>query len=62
MTELDPGALFLISIEFMTWQRTWYLSGFRMRNSFEAMPHELEEATLVDGCSTFTAPRRVPRG
>ena len=29
---------------------------FMMRNAFEAIPRELEEAALVDGCSTL---RRV---
>jgi multiple sugar transport system permease protein len=28
---------------------------FMMRNSFEAVPRELEEAALVDGCSDFRA-------
>ena len=28
---------------------------FMMRNSFEAVPRELEEAALVDGCTTFSA-------
>jgi multiple sugar transport system permease protein len=32
---------------------------FMMRNSFEAVPHEIEEAALVDGCSSFTALLRV---
>jgi multiple sugar transport system permease protein len=32
---------------------------FMMRNSFEAIPRELEEAALVDGCTTFSALRRV---
>jgi multiple sugar transport system permease protein len=32
---------------------------FMMRNSFEAVPRELEEAALVDGCSTFSALRRI---
>ncbi|MFG2000647.1 carbohydrate ABC transporter permease [Spirillospora sp. NPDC048911] len=32
---------------------------FMMRNSFEAVPKELEEAALVDGCTTFTALLRV---
>jgi multiple sugar transport system permease protein len=32
---------------------------FMMRNSFEAVPRELEEAALVDGCTTFTALRRI---
>jgi multiple sugar transport system permease protein len=32
---------------------------FMMRNSFEAIPRELEEAALVDGCGTFRAFSRV---
>lgn len=32
---------------------------FMMRNSFEALPRELEEAALVDGCTTFSALRRI---
>jgi multiple sugar transport system permease protein len=32
---------------------------FMMRNSFEALPRELEEAALVDGCTTFAALRRI---
>ena len=32
---------------------------FMMRNSFESVPRELEEAALVDGCSSFGAMRHV---
>jgi multiple sugar transport system permease protein len=32
---------------------------FMMRNSFESVPIELEEAALIDGCSTGQALRRV---
>ena len=32
---------------------------FMMRNSFESVPRELEEAALVDGCSDFGAMWRV---
>lgn len=32
---------------------------FMMRNAFEALPKELEEAALLDGCSGFGALRRV---
>ncbi|HEX6351563.1 carbohydrate ABC transporter permease [Actinophytocola sp.] len=32
---------------------------FMMRNSFEAIPKELEESALVDGCTTFTALTRI---
>lgn len=34
-------------------------SVFMMRISFEAVPRELEEAALVDGCTSFTALLRV---
>jgi multiple sugar transport system permease protein len=32
---------------------------FMMRNSFDAIPRELDEAALVDGCSSFQAMRMV---
>jgi multiple sugar transport system permease protein len=32
---------------------------FMMRNAFEALPRELEEAALVDGCNSFGALRRI---
>jgi multiple sugar transport system permease protein len=32
---------------------------FMMRNAFEALPRELEEAALVDGCSSFGALVRI---
>lgn len=32
---------------------------FMMRNSFEAIPRELEESALVDGCNSFTALTRI---
>lgn len=32
---------------------------FMMRNAFEALPKELEEAALLDGCSSLGALRRV---
>ncbi|GHJ44306.1 sugar ABC transporter permease [Catellatospora sp. TT07R-123] len=32
---------------------------FMMRNSFEAVPRELEESAQVDGCTTFTALLRI---
>ncbi|MEQ6899177.1 carbohydrate ABC transporter permease [Microbacterium sp. KR10-403] len=34
-------------------------STFMMRISFESIPRELDEAAMVDGCSTFGALRRV---
>jgi multiple sugar transport system permease protein len=32
---------------------------FMMRNAFESLPKELEEAAMVDGCSSFGALRRI---
>jgi multiple sugar transport system permease protein len=32
---------------------------FMMRNSFEAVPRELEESAQVDGCTSFTALTRI---
>jgi multiple sugar transport system permease protein len=46
-----------LSLVFIMFQLPFAL--FMMRNSFEAVPRELEEAALVDGCSTFAAWRRV---
>jgi multiple sugar transport system permease protein len=46
-----------LSLVFIMFQLPFAL--FMMRNSFEAVPRELEEAALVDGCSTLTALRRV---
>lgn len=46
-----------LSLVFVMFQLPFAL--FMMRNAFEAVPRELEEAALVDGCSTFTALRRV---
>ena len=34
-------------------------SVFMMRNAFESLPRELEEAALVDGCGTFAALVRI---
>ncbi len=34
-------------------------SVFMMRNAFESLPRELEEAALVDGCGTFGALTRI---
>lgn len=34
-------------------------SMFMMRISFESVPRELDEAALVDGCTSFSALRRV---
>jgi len=32
---------------------------FMMRNAFDSVPQEIEEAALVDGCGAFGAMRRV---
>lgn len=32
---------------------------FMMRNAFEALPRELEEAAMLDGCNSFTALGRI---
>ena len=32
---------------------------FMMRNAFESLPRELEEAAMVDGCNSFGALRRI---
>jgi multiple sugar transport system permease protein len=32
---------------------------FMMRNAFEAIPKELEESALIDGCTTFGALTRI---
>ena len=34
-------------------------SVYLMRNSFEAVPRELEEAAVIDGCSSFVSFRRI---
>jgi multiple sugar transport system permease protein len=34
-------------------------SVFMMRNAFESLPRELEEAALIDGCGTFAALTRI---
>ena len=34
-------------------------SVYLMRNSFEAIPRELEEAAVIDGCSSFVSFRRI---
>jgi multiple sugar transport system permease protein len=46
-----------LSLVFVMFQLPFAL--FMMRNSFEAVPRELEEAALVDGCTTLAALRRV---
>ena len=34
-------------------------SVYLMRNAFESVPRELEEAAVIDGCSTFVSFRRI---
>ncbi|MEV5501167.1 carbohydrate ABC transporter permease [Nonomuraea fuscirosea] len=46
-----------LSLVFVMFQLPFAL--FMMRNAFEALPRELEEAALVDGCGTFRAFSRV---
>jgi multiple sugar transport system permease protein len=46
-----------LSLVFVMFQLPFAI--FMMRNSFEAAPRELEEAALVDGCTTFSALRRI---
>ncbi|GAA2881334.1 carbohydrate ABC transporter permease [Nonomuraea rubra] len=46
-----------LSLVFVMFQLPFAL--FMMRNAFEALPRELEEAALVDGCGTFRAFWRI---
>ncbi|GAA3022656.1 carbohydrate ABC transporter permease [Streptosporangium longisporum] len=46
-----------LSLVFVMFQLPFAL--FMMRNAFEAIPRELEEAALVDGCGTFRAFWRI---
>ncbi|MCK2213472.1 carbohydrate ABC transporter permease [Actinomadura sp. ATCC 31491] len=46
-----------LSLVFVMFQLPFAL--FMMRNAFEALPRELEEAALVDGCGTFLAFTRI---
>ncbi|MET8863469.1 carbohydrate ABC transporter permease [Nonomuraea sp. NPDC004580] len=46
-----------LSLVFVMFQLPFAL--FMMRNAFEALPRELEEAALVDGCGTFRAFARI---
>jgi multiple sugar transport system permease protein len=46
-----------LSLVFVMFQLPFAL--FMMRNAFEAIPRELEEAALVDGCGTFRAFARI---
>lgn len=49
----------LIGLGFVMIMFQMPFSVFMMRNSFETVPRELDEAALVDGCSRFTAFVRV---
>lgn len=51
------NTLFGLSLVLIMFQLPF--SVFMMRNSFEAVPPEIEEAALVDGCSSLTALLRV---
>jgi multiple sugar transport system permease protein len=51
------NTLFGLSLVLVMFQLPFSL--FMMRNSFEAVPRELEEAALVDGCTTFSAWWRI---
>ncbi|MFC4013274.1 carbohydrate ABC transporter permease [Nonomuraea purpurea] len=46
-----------LSLVFVMFQLPFAL--FMMRNAFEALPRELEEAALVDGCGTLRAFARI---
>lgn len=46
-----------LSLVFVMFQLPFAL--FMMRNAFEGLPRELEEAALVDGCGTFRAFTRI---
>ncbi|MET8007474.1 carbohydrate ABC transporter permease [Nonomuraea glycinis] len=46
-----------LSLVFVMFQLPFAL--FMMRNAFESVPRELEEAALVDGCGTFRAFSRI---
>ncbi|WP_218011023.1 carbohydrate ABC transporter permease [Herbidospora mongoliensis] len=46
-----------VALVFVMFQLPFAL--FMMRNAFEALPKELEEAALVDGCGTFRAFTRI---
>lgn len=51
------NSLFSVALVMIMFQVPFGL--FMMRNAFEGLPKELEEAALLDGCSTFGALRRV---
>jgi multiple sugar transport system permease protein len=49
----------LIGLSFVLIMFQLPFSVFMMRNSFEAVPQELEESAQVDGCNSFSALTRV---
>ncbi|NUT41168.1 MAG: carbohydrate ABC transporter permease [Thermoactinospora sp.] len=51
------NSLLGLSLVFVMFQLPFAL--FMMRNAFEAVPRELEEAALVDGCGTLRAFTRI---
>ncbi|KAA3664629.1 MAG: carbohydrate ABC transporter permease [Chloroflexi bacterium] len=51
------NTLFGLALVYITFQLPFGL--FLMRNSFESIPRELEEAALLDGCSSFSMLYRV---
>lgn len=51
------NSLLGLTLVYITFQLPFGI--FIMRNSFAALPASLEEAALMDGCSPFTAMRRV---
>jgi multiple sugar transport system permease protein len=51
------NSLFSVAIVLVMFQLPFGL--FMMRNAFEALPREMEEAALLDGCSNLGALRRI---
>lgn len=49
----------LLGVAFVMVMYQMPFSVFMMRNSFESVPRELEEAALIDGCTTFSSLWRV---
>ncbi len=51
------NSLIGLSLVYITFQLPFGI--FMMRNAFDSVPQEIEEAALVDGCGPFGAMRRV---
>ena len=51
------NSLFGLALVYITFQLPFSI--FMMRNSFDSVPRELEEAGLIDGCSSFSLLTRV---